>query len=98
MKLISTETQRRIMYIPFVNITNFFIAAYNCGKAANPISMKFKAMICVVCHLLPLSFLWSLLSAWFPQQEHLFFLCAIYTEPLVMSWVLIKFQHKYLLV
>lgn len=95
MKHISTEAQRRIMFIPLVNFCNFFIAVLNCRKAANPTNLGFKVGVCTVCILLPITFLSSVLTAKFPQLEDLFFLGTIYVGPLCLSYGLIKLQERY---
>ncbi len=95
MKYISTELQRRIMFIPLVNLGNFFIAALNCRKTSRPAAMRFKVMVCAACMAVPVALLWGGLSALFPQLEDLFYLCCIYTAPVCMSYGLIKLQEKY---
>ena len=94
MKRISTELQRRIMFIPVVNLGNFFIAVLNCRKASNPTAMGFKVGLRVVCTLLPITLLGSVSSALFPQLEDLFYLSSIYVGPICMSYGLIKLQEK----
>lgn len=95
MNHISTELQRRIMFIPVVNLGNFFIALLNCRKTSNPTAMGFKVGIRVVCIFLPVSLFWGVLSALLPQLEDLFYLCCIYTGPVCMSYGLIKLQEKF---
>ena len=95
MKYITTEVQRRIMFIPVLNLCNFFIAVLNCRKASNPTAMGFKVGIRTFCILLPITFLGGILSSLFPQLENFFFLCSIYIGPVCMSHGLIKLQEKY---
>jgi hypothetical protein len=95
MKYISTEVQRHIMFIPGLNLCNFFIAVLNCRKASDPTAMGFKVGIRTFCILLPITFLGGILSSLFPQLENLFFLCSIYIGPVCMSHGLIKLQEKY---
>lgn len=94
MTYISTNVQKKIMYIPFVNITNFFVAVHNCGKAQNPGKMKLRCFGFALCSLIPFTFLCSILSRLFPVLEDFFFLFAIYTGPLIMSYGLIRIQEK----
>lgn len=95
MKHISTELQRRIMFIPVVNLGNFFIAVLNCRKTSRPTAMGFKVGVRAVCATLPVALFWGILAALFPQLEDLFYLCCIYTGPICMSYGLIKLQEKY---
>lgn len=95
MRYISTELQRRIMFIPVVNLGNFFIAVINCRKTSKPTAMGFKVGVRSICTLFPITFFWGILSALFPPLESLFFLCSIYTGPVCMSYGLIKLQEKY---
>ena len=95
MKYISTEVQRKIMFIPVLNLGNFFIAVLNCRKASRPNAMGLKVGIRIFCILLPISFLGGMLSALFPQLESVFFLSTIYIGPVCMSHGLIKLQEKY---
>ena len=94
MNYISTELQRRIMFIPIVNLGNFFIAVLNCRKTSNPTLMGFKVGFRAVCVCLPVTLLWSALSAVFPQLKDLFYLCSIYIGPVCLSYGLIKLQEK----
>ena len=95
MKYISTELQRNIMFIPLVNLGNFFIAVLNCRKTSRPNVMGLKIGVRTFCILFPITFFWGMLSALFPQLESLFFLCSIYTGPVCMSYGLIKLQEKH---
>lgn len=95
MKYISTEVQRHIMFIPVLNLCNFFVAVLNCRKASRPSAMGVKVGIRTFCILLPISLLGGMLSAVFPQFESIFFLITIYIGPVCMSHGLIKLQEKY---
>lgn len=95
MKYISTELQRRIMFIPMINLGNFLIAVLNCRKTSKPTAMGFRVGIRALCIVLPISLLGGMLSALFPQFENIFFLIAIYIGPVCMSHGLIKLQEKY---
>lgn len=97
MNYISTELQRRIMFIPVVNFGNIFIAFLNCTRSPRPVLMGSKVGIRFTCSVLPVCIFWSILSVLFPQLEELFWLCFIYTGPLCMSYGLIKLQEKELL-
>lgn len=94
MNYISTELQRRIMFIPLLNLGNFFIAAYNCRQTSHPVAMNFKLCVRAFCMAVPVSLFWSILSSLLPQLEDLFWLCCIYTAPLSMSYGLIKLKEK----
>ena len=95
MNYISTEMQRRIMFIPLVNLGNFFIAVLNCRKTSKPTAMGFKVGVRALCILFPITFFWGMLSVLLPQLEDVFSLCCIYTAPVCMSYGLIKLQEKY---
>ena len=92
---ISVEIQRKIMFIPVVNLGNFFIAVLNCRKTSNPTAMGFKVGGLALCILFPIAFFWGMLSALLPQLKDLFSLCCIYTAPVCMSYGLIKLQETY---
>ena len=95
MNYISTAIQRRLMFIPIVNLGNFFIAVLNCRKTSRPTTMGFRVGVCTVCCAFPIAFLCGILSALFPQLKDLFSLCCIYTAPVCISFGLIRLQEKY---
>ena len=94
MNYISTDLQKRIMFIPLINLGNFFIAGINCLKSSSPTAMGFKVLVCVFCTVFPITFIGGLLSSLLPQLEALFFLATIYAGPVCMSYGLIKLQEK----
>lgn len=94
MRYSSIDLQKKIKFIPVINIGVFFLAAINCRKTSNPIIAGVKLLAISACCMLLTTFLWSLLTLIFPRLEDLFFLCSIYTGPLCMSLGLIKFQEK----
>ena len=96
MNYISTDLQRRIMFIPIVNFGNCFIAAINCFKSPRPAAMGFQLGIRFFCYAFPITFFWGILSAVLPQLEDLFYLCCLYSAPLFISYGLIKWQEKVL--
>lgn len=97
MKYITTEVQRRIMFIPVLNLCNFFLAVLNCRKTSKPTVMGVSVGICAFCIVLPISLLSGILSTLFPQFENIFFLITIYIGPVCMSHGLIKLQEKHFL-
>ena len=94
MSYISAKTQRKLMFIPLVNVLNFFIALHNAGKSPDPRKMRFQICVTVVCCLLPFTFLCSLLMRVFPSAEDIISLCAIYLGPIILSYGCINVQEK----
>lgn len=93
---ISLETQRKLMYIPIVNIANLFILVYN----SRCLNIKPKTTFMVFPYLfgytIPVALFWGLLMYFLPGLRELLYLCSLYTTPLCMSFGILKYEEKYL--
>lgn len=96
MNLISVETQRKLMYIPYVNALNYLIWCINVARARLPFSCWIKGFWSIVGHTIPVWFVFSGASRLFPNLSFLLNFCTLYFSPIAMSIAAIKFQEKYL--
>lgn len=96
MNLISIETQRRLMYIPFVNSLNYLIWYINGMRAHLPFSCWMEGFWSIVAHTFPVWFVFSGAARLFPGVSFLLYFCTLYFPPIAMSIASIKFQEKYL--
>ena len=96
MNLISIETQRKLMYIPFLNLLNYFIWFINIVRAKVPTSCWAKGFWSIVVHAIPVWFVCTALGRIIPGIVAIAWICTIYFTPLAMSYGSIKFQEKYL--
>ena len=96
MNLISIETQKKLMYLPVVNILNFWVLFINLMRAKVSDGRVMKAVMYPFCHTVPIWFVCTALSRMFPGIAFLFGLGIVYLCPIAMSYGSIKFQEKYL--
>lgn len=90
----SIETQKKIMYIPIVNVGVLFLCLYNCLQRRITDKQTMKLFFYVLRYALPVGLLWMCLSKALPSLEWLFGLCTMYLTPLAMSYGLIKYQEN----
>lgn len=96
MNLISIETQKKLMYIPVVNIINLWVLFINLMRAKVSDERVMKAVLYPFCHMVPVWFVCTALGRIVPGIGLLFGLCIVYLCPIAMSYGSIKFQEKYL--
>ena len=96
MNPISTKAQRKIMFIPIINIFNLFICLLNCCCKRIPMITFLKVYLSLFGYTLPPALVYGILLHIFPTFEQVLTPLAIYLIPLIMSFGLIKFQEKYI--
>ena len=95
MRYISTETQRKIMLIPLVNMANIFICLNNNIYMHANTKLVLKSLVYLFCYTLPVGFLWMLICSIVPAMADILYPLMMYVMPLCMSYGLIKYQEKY---
>ena len=96
MNMVSIDTQKKLMYIPFVNIVNFIILFLNLRCVKVSVAGLMKAFVYILGYGFPVWFAFSAAARLFPALYLLFFFCTIYFGPLAVSYGSIKYQEKYL--
>jgi len=95
MRYISTETQRKIMLIPLVNMANIFICLNNNIYMHANTKLVLKSLVYLFCYTLQVGFLWMLICSIVPTMADILYPLMMYVMPLCMSYGLIKYQEKY---
>ena len=96
MNLISIETQKKLMYIPYLNVLNYFIWYINIVRAKVPTSCCTKGFWSIIAHALPIWFVITAVGRLLPGLSILFGFCAMYFPCVAMSVAVINFHKKYL--
>ena len=96
MNLISIETQKKLMYIPYLNALNYFIWFINLLRAKVPASCCAKGFWSIIVHTLPIWFVITAVGRLLPGFSILFGFCAMYFPGIAMSVAVINFHEKYL--
>ena len=90
----SIEAQKKIMYIPIVNVGVLYICMYNCLKRRLTDRQTMKIFPYLFGYAVPVGLFWMIMSKTIPSLEWLFGLCTMYLTPLAMSYGLIKYQEN----
>lgn len=96
MNPISTDTQRKFMYIPIVNMLTTASTLFNCICVHPPPKIQLKIFPYLFGYTIPAALFWMILAKLLPSLQGLFSICTMYITPLAMSYGLIKYQEKYL--
>lgn len=96
MKKISIETQKKMMYIPYINILNMFIWLYNCISLKPPRNCVPKTLTILFVNSLPLLLLQIILSNIWPAVANILTYINAYLIPLLISRGLINYQEDLL--
>ncbi|MBR2890733.1 MAG: hypothetical protein IKC09_10715 [Oscillospiraceae bacterium] len=92
----SIETQKKLMYIPLLNIANVFIVFLNLRQSKGSGASLVKIFVYVLGYLIPVWFVFSAAAKVWPDLYPVFSTCLMYCGPLALSWGSIKFQEKYM--
>ena len=96
MKPIEVHTQKRLIYIPFVNLFTIFITLINCIFLRTPIRVWIRMFPYLLCYSLPSSLIWAAVAHIFPSLTGICEVATMYFTPMFMSYGLIRFQKKHL--
>ena len=96
MKRMPIETQKKLMYIPVLNVINFFALVFNLNCAKVLFADLIKSQFYIWGYTIPVWFVLSLAARLLPSLEIVFYFFILYFCPLAMSFGSIKFQEKYL--
>lgn len=94
MNRISTAVQRRIMFIPIVNVANLFIWLYNARYMYRSVTTVPKTLWILISSLLPYSILYTVFSDNSPLLAEILPYIGSYFCPLIMGYHLIRYQEK----
>ena len=94
MKSISINAQKKMMYIPFVNILVLHIWLYNYTISKKPWAVFCKSLLIILGYSLPIAGIIMFLSAAFPSLEKILVLGGAYCIPLAYSYGLIEYQES----
>ena len=94
MKQISIDAQRRIMFIPFVNVANLFIWLYNSRNAYNTVNTLPRTLLILFSSTLPLEIISIIVSNLSPTIGDVLGCLNVYLGPLVASYRFIKYQEE----
>lgn len=95
MRVVSTEKQRIIMFIPVINWINWIIWLNNSYYLRFPPATNIKGFIIGVFCLLPAWFVAQELTVIFPNCETFIFLICEYIASIAMGFGLIRLQREY---
>lgn len=96
MKIVSVETQKKIMYIPYVNILNLFIWLNNIRYMDVPYNGVPKTLLILFINSIPLVLIQSILVNTFPIVGNVLSYINVYLIPLLISRGLIRYQEQLL--
>ena len=96
MRYISTETQRKIMFVPIINIMTLAFCLNN--------TVHVKADMMLVMRIFPYLFgyaglpglLWVLFVGFLPTVANIMYPIVMYLWPLCLSYGAIRYQEKYI--
>ena len=93
MKLVSVNLQKKLMFIPGLNILNLFIWFYNSFSWDKHINTRAKTISIFLSSSLPLVIVYILFDNLAPEfSVYLRYACA-YFIPLLISFRLVKYQE-----
>lgn len=94
--MVSIVTQKKIMWIPFVNVVNFMFFLFNCRNIK--IGTRAWWMLFVYCfgHWTACSLVAILLEYVIPPDSLIITFYNLYLFPVVICHGMIKYQEKYL--
>mgnify|MGYP003308138244 CR=1 FL=1 len=92
MKPVSINTQKRLLYIPYLNISILFIWLYNCVVTKDAASRVPKTLWIIFSSALPLSILQIIVVSYCPFTGNILAIINAYIIPLVIGHRLIQFQ------
>lgn len=96
MEITSIETQKKLMFIPLLNVINFGILFLNLRYTKVSFANFIKLLLSILGFVFPICFGFSVVAKLLPSIWWVFYICTIYLGPLAMSYVSIRFQEKYL--
>ena len=94
MKPVSIETQKKLMFLPWLNILNLFIWSYNFLCMKYPFSVACKSIALFLGCSLPLFLLEVALTYIFPSSKLVISFIGSYLVPLCTSFAFIRMQEK----
>lgn len=101
MHKVSLRVQKFISFIPCINILIFFIWMYNYYSYyrigldfTDSTTVMIKSIFIVFACSIPIMILTAVLTTMVPASVLLLAAIAVYVQPLIMSWALIKYQEK----
>lgn len=90
------QLQKRLMFIPYVNIFNLFIWLYTCIQYFKVWEVLSKTAFILVSTFLPAFVFQFIVSDYFPLLANALSYIVAYVGPTVMSYRLILLQEKLL--
>lgn len=94
--MVSIATQKKIMWIPFVNVVNVLIFSLNCRNVKIGSHAWWMSFVYFFGYGMPCFMLSVLLNHMVPTDSPIIAVCSGYLFPVVISHGLIKYQEKYL--
>ncbi len=94
MNTISLDTQKKLMFLPFINLFNLFIYLYNCTCVDIPIGKTLKGGFWALVSVLPIMTIQFVLYTYVPAVGNITGYMVMYFGPMLMSFVLIRYQDS----
>lgn len=96
MRTISTSKQKKMAFIPIVNLLTIFFTLINCIYLRTPIKAWVNLFLYLLIYAFPSAIFWMVVAQLFPSLSTFCSLATSYMSPMLMSIGLIRFQRKYL--
>ena len=94
MKQISVDIQRRIMFVPVINIANIFIWLFNARNAYKTVNTLPRTLLILFSSVIPLEIISLVVANYSPDIGNIIGLLNAYLGPLAAGYWLIKYQEK----
>ncbi len=91
---VSVKTQKKLMFIPYVNALVPFIWVYNCRKTETDTAVFLQSLLHVFAAAIPLMVVQVVLSKLFPSIGGILACIMSYLAPLAIACCLIRFQER----
>ena len=98
MKIVSTDTQKRMVFIPVINVVPLFITLYNMFVLNEGPRTLFKLYGYIIIYSITPSIIGIIIGQMIPGLLTPFGIFMMYVIPLLTSIGVIKFQEKHLYV
>lgn len=92
MKPLSTDIQKKIIYLPGINITIPFIFLYNCLFLKNPMKVLPTALMIIITSFLPFEICALFIVKAYPSITEVVEFINAYLISLVIGYRLVKYQ------
>ena len=98
MRTVSSDTQKKLIFLPIINVLPFFIAIYNMIALNEGPRVLFKLYGYILIYSILPGIVGIILCQMLSQLLMPIYLCLLYVIPLLTSIGVIKFQEKHLYV